>query len=225
MADLLGTLLGFFFTICVFSYIFGDNVLFRLATYIFIGVSAGYVAVITWYNVIWPQFLAPLLTGSQEQRLFTLGPLVLSVVLLAKVSPRLSRFGNPAMAFLVGVGAATAIGGALLGTLFPQALATINMFDDTALMRTGNYWYGLFQALLFLIGALSALIFFHFTVRRRPDQPAQRPGWVESVANVGQGFIAIALGALFAGVYAASMAALVERLQFTVQSILPIFLP
>jgi hypothetical protein len=51
--DLAGTVLGFIFTLLVFSYVFGDNALFRLTIYIFIGVAAGYAAVLAWYNVIW----------------------------------------------------------------------------------------------------------------------------------------------------------------------------
>ena len=39
------------------------------------------------------------------------------------------RFGNFAMAVLVGVGAAAAVGGALIGTLLPQAQAAMNAFD------------------------------------------------------------------------------------------------
>ena len=56
-------------------------------------------------------------------------PLVLGISLLAKLSPRISWIGNFAMAVLVGVGAAAAIGGALLGTLIPQAQAAMDAFD------------------------------------------------------------------------------------------------
>ena len=36
LPDLVGTLLGFFFTLMVFSYAFGDNALFRATIHIFI---------------------------------------------------------------------------------------------------------------------------------------------------------------------------------------------
>ena len=46
MLDLIGALLGFVLTIFIFSYIGGDNVLFRITTHLFVGVAAGYVAIV-----------------------------------------------------------------------------------------------------------------------------------------------------------------------------------
>jgi hypothetical protein len=43
--DLIWTIVGFILTLMVFSYLFGDNPLFRLVTYLFVGVSAGFAAV------------------------------------------------------------------------------------------------------------------------------------------------------------------------------------
>ena len=57
LADLVGLLIGFSFTIFILSYILGDNFLFRFATHIFIGAAAGYTSVITIYNVILPQLI------------------------------------------------------------------------------------------------------------------------------------------------------------------------
>ena len=66
------------------------------------------------YNIIFPVLAKP---GDELVRLGP--PLILGVWLLTKTSPRLSRLGNPVLAYLVGVGAAAAISGALLGTIFP----------------------------------------------------------------------------------------------------------
>ena len=45
--DLITGVISFLFTILIFSYLLGDNPLFRIASYIFVGVSAGYVAAIS----------------------------------------------------------------------------------------------------------------------------------------------------------------------------------
>ena len=50
LADVIGAFVGFVLTLLVFSYIFGDNVLFRIAMHIFIGVAAGYVVAISVYK-------------------------------------------------------------------------------------------------------------------------------------------------------------------------------
>jgi len=217
-ADLVGALISFVLTILVFSYIFGDNALFRIAIHIFIGVAAAYAAVVAVYNVVWPQLLMPLIFGSQGERLFLLFPLLLSVLIVLKLSSRLSRFGNPAIAYLVGVGAATIIGGAVLGTLFPQAMASINLFDLSAAAPDESLIFVLAQASIVLVGSLTTLIYFHFGTRsRRVNQPRdtlQRGEWIEALGWVGQIFIAVTFGALFAGVYTAALAALVERMHF-----------
>jgi hypothetical protein len=215
VTELVGALVGLSLTLMVFSYLLGDNFLFRLATHIFIGVAAGYAAMVAWYNVLWPLLLEPLIFGSLEQRLFALGPLLLGALMLTKISPRLARLGNPAMAFLVGVGAAVAIGGAVQGTLFPQVFATAQLFSPQSIRPGGSLdWLLLLEASLALVGTVTTLIFFQFTLRQQHTPLAQRNPLVEGLARIGHFFIAVTLGAVFAGVYAAALTALVERLYF-----------
>jgi len=222
-ADLAGTILSFLLTLMVFSYVFGDNTLFRTAIHIFIGVASGYAAVVAWYNVIWPQLVIPMAFGINSDRINVLFPSVLGILLLFKASPRLSLVGNPAVAYLVGVGAATAIGGAILGTVFPQSLASINLFDQQNLQMGGEYVIQLAKGSVILIGTLATLAYFHFGARQYPNQPAGRPKWLEGLAWVGQVFIAITFGSLFAGIFAAALTALIERVDFIIDFIYAIF--
>ena len=78
--------------------------------------------------VLIPKF-SSLQANDVNQLILAIIPLLFGVTLLAKLSPRISWIGNFAMAVLVGVGAAVAIGGALLGTLMPQLSAAIDTFD------------------------------------------------------------------------------------------------
>jgi hypothetical protein len=211
--DLVWMAVSFLLTLMVFSYILGDNPLFRLAVYLFIGVTAGYAAAVAIHNVIIPQLITPLLFGSLEQRVYIAFPLLLSALLLLKISPRLAPLGNPAMAYLVGVGVATAIGGALLGTLFPQTLATINLGQ----VRDGNVGSGLVEALIIIIGVVTTLAYFHFGARPQVNRPPRQPALVETLSVVGGGFIALTLGVIFAGVYSAALTALIERSNFLIQ--------
>lgn len=216
--DLIGIFVGFIFTIMVFSYVFGDNVLFRVAIHVFIGVAAGYMAVVVAYNVIWPQMLAPLLgllTGNWQAALPSFLGILLAILLFTKISPRLAELSSPVMAYLVGVGAAAAIGGAVLGTLFPQVRATWNLFDLTAIQQGGGDFVSrLFNGSFVMVGTLATLVYFHFGTRHAPGGIPRRAPWIEIIALVGQGFIAVTFGALLAGVYAASLTALIERLNF-----------
>ncbi len=224
--DLLGAILSFGLTLIVFSFIFGDNLLFRFAIHVFVGVAAGYAAVMTWYNVLLPEIVVPIISGSQAERIFALLALTLSILLFMKAFPRLSGWGSPVVAYLVGVGAATVIGGAVLGTLFPQVLASINLFNLPGLFGNSSpVWVQISNAVVILVGTISALIFFHFGARNSHDRHPERAAWISAVAWIGQIFIAITFGVLFAGVYIASMTAFVERMTFSANFILLFFQP
>jgi hypothetical protein len=213
--DLIWTLIGFFLTLLVFSYIFGDNPVFRLVSYIFVGVIAGYGVILAFYQVLLPRLVFPLLSGSLDQRLLAGIGLILSLLLLAKLVPRLSSLGNISMAYLVGAGAAVAIGGALIGTLFGQTLGTFSLFDFQLGANQGrNPFAQLFEGLILLAGIITTLAYFHFGTVNKPEQESKRLPFIEALGRVGQVFIAITLGALFAGVFSASVAALIDRLDF-----------
>lgn len=226
LADLIGVILGFIFTLLVFSYILGDNPLFRLTIHIFIGVAAGYAGIVAIYNVLLPRLIVPLFSADRGEQLLTLVPILLSLLLLAKLSPRLARVGNIPMAYLVGAGAAAALGGTVIGTLFPQSTATMNLFDLQAAREAGtNLGAQFIDAVVILVGTLATLAYFHFGVRSDPDRQPQRQGWIDGLSQIGSVFIAIAFGVLFAGVYAASLTSLVQRLYFLVDFIKPLLMP
>jgi len=209
--DLVTGIFSFLLTLMILSYLVGDNPAFRLAVYIFIGVSAGYVAAVAWWQVLYPKLIIPLFTGSFIERLLVLVPLILGVLLLMKLSPRTSWLGNPSVAFLVGVGAAVAVGGAVLGTLIPQTQASFAVFSPSS---AGQTWLSiLFYGTIMLVGTISTLVYFHFGARPTAGGP-QRSRLVMWLGGIGQVFIAITLGVLFAGVFAAAMTALIERLNF-----------
>ena len=224
MLDLVGGFIGFFLTLFVLSYALGDNVLFRLAVYLFVGVSAGFVAASTFYSILWPQLFRPMIFGSMDERLLALIPLVGAILLFAKISPRLSILGAPVMAFLVGVGAATIIGGSLFGTFFPQIRATQNLFSTQSLIQQGaDAGIMLINAILILVGMIATIASFQFGTRFIQNSPLQ-PLW-KAVHWVGRGFVAITFGAIFAGIYTASLTALVERFQSIINFIRTFVLP
>ena len=226
LPDLIGVILGFVFTLMIFSYILGDNPLFRIAVNIFIGVAAGYASVIVWYNVLWPELILPLWIGNSSERIIAAIPLLLGLLLLTKASTRLSGWGTLPVIFLVGVGAATAIGGAVLGTLLPQIFASANLFDQStvAAANTGVF-LKLAEGALILLGTITTLAYFQFSTRPRPGQIPTRGVLVDGMAWIGQFFIAVTLGAIFAGVYMAALSSLIERSKFLVDFLLPIILP
>lgn len=210
--ELFGILISFTFTVLVLSYALGDNLLFRLAIHLFIGAAAGYAAAVALKEVLIPRI------GSmnQTQMVVALFWVFLLGMKLFGSSPRISRIGNLAAALMVGVGAAVAVGGAIQGTLLPQISAASSFFDSASYKTQ-------MQALVWgsfaLVGTISSLAHFHFGAKAVPNQIPKRARWIEIISKVGQVFISIALGVIFAGVYSAALLALIERFSFIVQII------
>jgi len=222
LASLLPDIVGLLLTLAILLYLFiGDNALFRLVTYIFIGVVSGYITVLVLFNVLLPR-LGSLLFSGDPVFMAVAGILILlGILLLFKLSPRLSRFGSLPMAILVGVGGAVTIGGAVCGTLSGQIGGTIELFN----MRQGEGGNPL-AGIYVLVGAVSTLAYFQFSTRSRSVTPvteeeatAPRATALEVLAKIGQIFIGITLGAMFAGVYTAAITAMVERLGFIIETI------
>lgn len=219
--DLITGALGFLFTILIFSYVFGDNPLFKISIYLFAGVSAGYVAAVAFWQVLWPRLIYPLIFGTLTEKGLLLIPLIGSVLILMKISPRIAGLARITMAYLVGVGAAVTIAGAVAGTLIPQITGTINTFDkfDIRLGLTAQNLEILFSGSTILAGVIFSLAYFQFGAKPKADGSMRRNFLVEFMALIGRIFIGITLGAVFAGVYAAALTALIERISSLVNFI------
>ena len=213
-SELIWAVISFVLTLLVFSYMFGDNPLFRFVSALFVGVTVGYFSVIIIYQVILTRLVAPLYQGS----VLAVIPALLSGMLLMKLSPRLSKIGNIPMALLVGVGAAVAVGGAVLGTLFGQIKGAVSFFGPEMNMPEPPVLL-ILEGVLFLIGTLATLAYFNFGAKDKKKLGPRRTVLVGIFAGIGKLFIAITLGAVFAGVLTAAVTALVERSDFIVQTI------
>lgn len=212
LTDLIWGVVGFLLTVMIFSYLIGDNPLFRIASHLFIGISAGYVTVLLLTQGLWPKLIQPLLQGSAGIRILTLIPLVLVVLMFTKLSHQYGQAGNLSLAVLVGAGAATIIGGAIQGTLIPQSLAAINAFDFNSPGALQSSTFAHFLEGLFLLVTTTATLLYFF-YGEKPQNPWLQGPWqvIQAGRKVGEYFIAITLGAVYAGVMTASIAALVER--------------
>jgi hypothetical protein len=201
----LGLWAGLVLSLMVFSYLLGDNVLYRLAIFVFIGLSAGYIAVVTvesvilpWVNTTMLDVQAPLGT-----RIIGVVPLLFGTLLLMKASPRLGRLGNLALAFVVGVGTAVALVGAITGTLLPLASATSSSVAVDPL-----------NGFLMVLGVVCTLLYFQYLARRAPGGGV-RLGLVARVfGTVGHGFIVVTLAALYAAAILTSLTIFSERIAF-----------
>lgn len=210
MSEQVGLWIGFIFTLMIFSYVLGDNVLYRLAVYVFVGLAAGYVTVVTVESVILPWVNGTILAtnGGVGGMVLGLIPFIIGLLLMLKGSPRLGRAGNIAIAFIVGVGTAVALVGAVAGTLLPLAASTGSSVRIDVL-----------NGFLIFIGVASTLMYFQYLARRKPNGEVQRRLLVRAIAGVGQVFIVITLGAIYAGAILTSLTIFSERMGFIIARI------
>ncbi len=220
LADWIGAFLGFTLTLLVFSYLVGDNPLFRITLHIFIGVSAGFAVVVAIYNIILPRLLVPIFVSDRGEQILSLFPLILAGLLFSKISPRFAFIGNLPMAYLVGVSAAAAIGGAVTGTVIPQVLASMNLFDVQSNQAfDASVGLRLLNGIIILIGTIATLAYFQFGILSQTDNKNQFQIWIDGLGQIGQVFIALTFGFLFAGIFSAALTALIGRVLFSVDFI------
>lgn len=203
----IGGMLGFGFSMAIFSYLIGDNPLYRIALHLFIGASVGYAMLITIYQVLLPRLVEPLMSGQTDVMLFVSVPLIFFIFLTLKLSPRLSPLGNISVALMLGVGTAIAVGGALTGTFLPQIQATWLSVRPGA---SGS----LFNNLVIVIGTVSTLLYFQFWVRYNPRTDKERIWPLRILAGVGQGFLVVTLGATYGGMILSGISLFSERVVF-----------
>ncbi|HMO59896.1 MAG TPA: hypothetical protein PKA05_13720 [Roseiflexaceae bacterium] len=192
-------------TILVLSRVAGDNPLFRVAQYLFVGTSLGLAFVIAFHQVLRPA-AAGLLSGDSTRVISYAVPVVLGLLLLPRLtaSSRLSWLANVPLALIFGVGAALAIGGAIIGTLAPQILASAQFGGETPAQLIGS--------IVLVIATILVLSSFYYTVPR--DTPAGRT--TAAAAAIGHWVLMVAFGFFFAGALQSYTAALAERVDFII---------
>ena len=203
----LGTWLAALLTIIVYSYLLGDNPLYRLAEHLFVGSAVGYAAVVAWHSVLMPRLIIPLAQDPYRNwPLFI--PLALGFLLLTKVKASWAWLGNSAVAFILGVGVAVAIGGALFGSLLPQLKATIVSLSPAHYPQRG--WAGVRDALIIIVGTISTLLYFYFTTGGEGKLAKVRIG-------IGRLFILVTFGAIFANTVMSRISLLIGRVRFLME--------
>ena len=196
-------------TLAVLSTAFVENRASRAAFGLFIGAATGYVAAIIWRLVLWPRVVLVLQNPLEQWPLLVW--FLLGLLLLTRGLASASWLSNVSLAYLIGVGVALAIGGAVLGTAVPQLVAVATVRRQ---FEPGS-WPAVLNALLVAVGTGGVLFRFAYT------------GWggkgtlgklwarlVGSWGQVGNAFLLVAFGALFAMAIITLLSLLTSRLQF-----------
>ena len=209
--EIWGLIVGAVLTLLIFSYLLKDTILYRWALALLVGCGVGYGLGLAWHHILREWIFNALAASQLNSGLFYITPLVLGAMLLFKgFSPsksvgRLAVLGNIPLAFLVGVGTATAVSGALVGTLIPQIVST---GDALSLKNSG---LGFIQGLIVVCGTVATLLFFSSSIKKQVEHGEGNPA-LKWVTRIGQVFIVIALGFTFSGAVTSALTALIMRL-------------
>ena len=208
--------IGFLLTVMVLSYLIHDSLFFRLAAYLLIGLTAGYLVVLLVNRVLLPHLIWPMADARWTQRLWLLIPIVLGLLLLIGQIPRFAQPSKIPLAYVAGLSAAVAIGGAVFGTMVPQGQAVLDAFDPYRIYAEPRLvWIRILDAGVMILGVVGTLSFFHFgqplKKMNRTDEN-KRPRMLQALSKVGEVFLGITLGAVFAGVFSTALLGFIDRI-------------
>ncbi|MFC1959749.1 hypothetical protein ACFLYO_03460 [Chloroflexota bacterium] len=209
--DILAGWIGFVLTLLIFSYLLADNILYRLAIYVFVGVSAAFSAVVAVEGVLLPWLRGTILAADAGIGQLVLGglPLLVGALLLLKAVPRLTFLGNLGMAFMIGVGTAVALVGTISGTLIPLTYSVGMSIGEN-----------LINGLIIILGTITTLLYFQYVVVRKPSGETERPLPLRLAASIGQVFLIVTFASLYAGAILSSLTIVSERVAFLLAQVL-----
>lgn len=211
MSDAAGwTILGGLITLAIFSFLYRDNPLYKLAEHVAVGVSVGFLIVNYYYNVFKPKVWDNVLHQGKYDYLI---PFVLGVLLFSRFVPKSGWLSRWSLAFLLGAGSGLSIPATLESRVLKQIEGSITslvtLAPPDAAAGAGAFWaslWGSFLSIFLVLGTLACLVFFLFSVEHK--------GPVGRFAYTGRLLIMAGFGASFGYTVMARVSLLIGRVQF-----------
>jgi hypothetical protein len=183
--DIIGVWLLVLMTLCILSYLYGDNPFYKISEHIFVGVSAGYVFALVWWDQIWPNLFGRLFpeyvgAGFEFSPIYII-PLILGIFMLFRLVPSLSWLARIAIAYIVGMAAGL--------KFYVYINSNILMQIQNSGIDFSKSGVEIFNHILILLGVISALVYFFFSKEHK--------GTVGAISKIGIYFLMIKFGASF----------------------------
>ena len=196
-----GVIVAAGFTLALYSFLYKDNPIFKVAEHVFVGVAAAYTFGIVWYNALYGEIISSLFSlGTDpdgQSNWWLLVPTGLGLLMWTRFSRRHGWMGRISFAFVVGVGAGFTIPRYISAFVLQQIKPSLDPITMS--------WNGL-NLFLILVGVVSVLIYFFFSV--------EHTGAVGVVSRVGIWFLMVSFGASFGYTIMARLSLLIGRISF-----------
>ena len=183
--EIIGVWCTVLLTLSIFSYLYGDNPFYKSAEHIFVGVSAGYIFAITFWDTIWPNLFGRLFpsyvqAGFKFDIIYII-PLLLGIFMLLRLSKKYSWLSRISIAYIVGMAAGLKFYVFLNSNLIIQIKSSMLDFNTDII--------GIINQIIILIGVISGLVYFFFSKEHK--------GTIGKISKVGIYFLMIKFGASF----------------------------
>ena len=183
--EIIGVWILVLMTLSIFSYLYGDNPFYKAAEHIFVGVSAGYIFTITFWDTIWPNLFGRLFpkfvqAGFEFDILYII-PLLLGIFMLFRLSKKYQWLSRISIAYIVGMAAGLKVYVYINSNILMQIQNSAIDFSKS----NGE----IFNHILVLVGVISALVYFFFSKEHK--------GTVGVISKIGIYFLMIKFGASF----------------------------
>ncbi|MCD6249866.1 MAG: hypothetical protein J7J98_06030 [candidate division Zixibacteria bacterium] len=188
-----------FLTLALFSFMYKDNPIYRIAEHIFAGLTAGYQVGLIWDTIILQQVWVPMTSGQW----WVVIPGILGMLMFTRFSSKYSWVSRSSLAFVMGATAGIFLISELHGRVLPQ-------IQDTMVSLSGEGGFGATMlSIIIVIGVISTLIYFYFSKEHK--------GALGVTARVGIWFIMISFGAHFGYTVMGRVSLLIGRMQFLIE--------
>jgi len=192
-------------TLFIFTFLYEDNPLFKLAEHLYVGISVGYT-IVKGYELVFRLIYDPIVDEGEWSRLIPVG---IGILMLTRYIPKIAWLSRIAFAFVVGVGSGLAIPRLISSYILKQVEDTVrplvSVLEGGLIRPTLDILNpeSSLNSLVILIGVMSVLVYFFFSIEHR--------GPVKVVARTGIFFLMLSFGAAFGYTAMARMSLLIGR--------------
>ncbi len=220
-AKAIGIIVAAGLTIIMYSFLYRDNPLFKIVENLYVGVTLGYNVVISWRQFLRPLVYQPLFEPPTAEAFWNslahlFVPVILGILLLARISRKHGWVSRYSYALMIGWGAGVAIPLFTNSYILEQLTAAVKPIQEAVGPRglaAANSWEWalyvaapMFGAVLAMIGTFTVLFYFFFSVEHK------KVGAV--ISKVGIWFLMVSFGASFGYTVMGRLSLLIGRVQF-----------
>ena len=209
----IGVWVGALLTLAIFSFLYRDNVFYKFAEHVMVGVATGFLAVYTYYFILKRHFVDPVILGvrspgDHEWEIYLrVVPLIFGCFMLMRLVPKFAWHSRWSMALTIGIASGLAIPVTLEARVLRQVLSGVQ--DVPLFPLPGTPWYTFLGFWVLAIGTVGSLIYFFFS--------KAHTGVFGGAAKVGIWTLMIGFGASFGYTVMARLSLLIGRVIYLLQ--------